>query len=447
VSVTDDERRAAADVGTPARWLGVLAHRDVELARLVAKNPSVSSGLLARLARLTDEQVRARVIAHPSTPWRVVLALAERAPERFAATPRGRAAFEASHAVRGLMPRARTVRALLASRALRERWESELSEHPFPSVRRALVEAYEHDRDAPRRAMVLAGRLEDTDARVRATAIRAHEILALEAAARLSRDPDLSVRHALATHASTPVVVLCLPARDPSALVRGGAAGQSRLPPEVVEALTHDAAGTVRAIAATNAALPEARALALSDDPDRSVREALVRNPSTPAPALVELVRQLAYDDYDVYFVMPRLLGHPNGGEDVAAAFAEVHGARGLRDALSFGGRVPRVWIARAARSTDVGLRAAAARHEPASRELLEALARDRSPVVRAAVASRHVSRTRRAASWRGTRSPGCGARSRAVERRPPRSSRCSPRTVSPRCARRPPCTRARPRR
>jgi hypothetical protein len=96
VSVTDDERRAAADVGTPARWLGVLAHRDVELARLVAKNPSVSSGLLARLARLTDEQVRARVIAHPSTPWRVVLALAERAPERFAATPRGRAAFEAS---------------------------------------------------------------------------------------------------------------------------------------------------------------------------------------------------------------------------------------------------------------------------------------------------------------------------------------------------------------
>jgi hypothetical protein len=389
MSVTDAERLEAASERTEARRLGVLAHRDLELARIVAANPSAPHGLLARLARDRDALACERLFENPSTPWRTLLALAEIWPERFAASPRGRRVFDADHAARGLMPRARTVRALIALRVLRERWERELEAHPYPSVRLALVEVYERDREAPRRAVVLARRLADAEPRVRAAAVRALDALEGEAAVRLARDPDERVRVAIGSHASAAVNVLLALATDASPSVRGVVAAHPRMPSEAVETLSRDPASHVRVMAATNAALPSERALALSEDPDRWVREALVRNPSAPSAAIANLVERLAYDDYDGYFVVPRLLTHPSATEEVVAAFCERHGARGLRDALVFSARMPRAWLERAARAPEPVLRAAAARSELMPRDLVAVLAGDAAPVVRGAVASR----------------------------------------------------------
>lgn len=367
----------------------MLAHRDVELARRVAGNASAPGGLLTRLARSTDADVRAAVLANPSTPWRTVLALAEQSPERFAATPRGRAVFDAGGVGHGLVPRARTVRALLAPRALRELWEHDVAAHPLPSVRLALVHAYEADREAPRRAAALAARLEDDDARVRAAALRAHEVIEPTSALRLAEDGVEAVRAALAAHASTPVSVLLRLVEDASVEVRAAVAAHPRLPSDRVEVLSHDASSHVRVMAAQNPALPEARAIVLAREPDRFVREAIVRNVRAPREALVSIVERLAYDPYEQYFVIPRLLTHPSAGEEIAAIFADLHGARGLRDALSLAPRVPRAWVEHAARSADAALRATAARHENAPADLVEALATDREPFVRAAVAVR----------------------------------------------------------
>jgi hypothetical protein len=142
-------------------------------------------------------------------------------------------------------------------------------------------------------------------------------------------------------------------------------------------------------MAAQHPALPDARAIALAREPDRWVREAIVRNVAAPREALAAVVQQLAYDEYEQYFVVPRLLTHPNAGEEIAARFAELHGTRGLRDALSLAPVVPRAWVERAVRSPDAALRATAARHENAPADLVEALAADREPFVRAAVAVR----------------------------------------------------------
>ena len=91
MSVTDREKLEAASGRTEARRLGVLAHGDLVLARIVAANPSAPHGLLARLARDRDALACERLFANPATPW-----LARRLAD---AEPRVRAA-----AVRALEP-------------------------------------------------------------------------------------------------------------------------------------------------------------------------------------------------------------------------------------------------------------------------------------------------------------------------------------------------------
>src|SRR5262245_15630378 len=106
-----DEQREASDPRTSTSRLGQLARASEGLARLVAQNPSATPGMLRRFGRREDVELLCAVCEHPVTPEPVAYGLAERFPEAFAWSPRGRD-FLADPACRA--PRAHHLRARLA---------------------------------------------------------------------------------------------------------------------------------------------------------------------------------------------------------------------------------------------------------------------------------------------------------------------------------------------
>ncbi|AFY55299.1 Leucine rich repeat protein [Rivularia sp. PCC 7116] len=77
----------AADETTPPNKLRILAYESVELARLVATNPSAEPDLLGELASSEDKVTREGVAKNPNTPTDVLLKLAGDFPQQFFSNP------------------------------------------------------------------------------------------------------------------------------------------------------------------------------------------------------------------------------------------------------------------------------------------------------------------------------------------------------------------------
>ncbi len=77
----------AADETTPPDKLRILAYESVELARLVATNPSAEPELLRELASSEDKATRESVTTNPNTPTDVLLKLAGDFPRQFFSNP------------------------------------------------------------------------------------------------------------------------------------------------------------------------------------------------------------------------------------------------------------------------------------------------------------------------------------------------------------------------
>ncbi|MBV6624216.1 MAG: hypothetical protein KI793_14970 [Rivularia sp. (in: Bacteria)] len=77
----------AADETTPPNKLRILAYESVELARLVATNPSAEPDLLGELASSEDKVTRKGVAENPNTPTDVLLKLAGDFPQQFFSNP------------------------------------------------------------------------------------------------------------------------------------------------------------------------------------------------------------------------------------------------------------------------------------------------------------------------------------------------------------------------
>lgn len=77
----------AADENTPPEQLKEIAKQNIELARIVAKNPSTEPKLLAKLAYDLDKEIRAAVTNNPNTPSDILWTLGAEFPEKLLSNP------------------------------------------------------------------------------------------------------------------------------------------------------------------------------------------------------------------------------------------------------------------------------------------------------------------------------------------------------------------------
>lgn len=370
-----DEGREASDPRTSPSRLGQLARGSAGLALLVARNPSATRAMLARLARRDDPALLEAVCEHPAAPEAVVHGLAARFPEAFARGARGRA-FLADPALRP--PRANHLRARLGWPGAPLAWFERAAAHGLPGVRVAAAKLC----PAPPAELV----------------------------ARLGRDPHPCVRETLALRADLPPAWVGELACDGSPRVRAAVVSRQGLPVEVMIALARDPSIEVRLSAARQPAMPGDQLVAMAREEPELLFWGLVGNPGLP-PEGLELL--LGVSAVATSFGASAVARHPQASERVTAALLShpdpgyrhdlVLWARVLspetwerllidpnsrvRHSLGFRRDVP-VWVlARLAVDPDRMLRSAAARHERTPAELVERLARDPDDLVRAYVA------------------------------------------------------------
>lgn len=341
-----DAAREALDAQTSPSRLGQLARASDALARLVARNPSATPGLLSRLARRDDAELLALVCAHPATPDAVAYALATRFPDAFARGARG-TDFLADPW--GRPPRAVHVRARLRWPDAPHAWFERASLHARPRVRE------------------LAAQLTP-----------AHTGVLL---ARLARDADPAVRAALVLREGLDDATMIALARDPDARVRSAAARQPAMPPGALDALSHDA--------------------------DAGVRHALVHNPHAPVEALERfavapspfMVHALARHPRASERVSATLLAHADATERGAIALCArvlsretweqllTDASERIRHTLAYRTDVSDEVLARLAADPSSLVRSGAARHPRTPPACVERLSRDASAFVRCNVA------------------------------------------------------------
>lgn len=77
----------AEDENTPTEILSQLAHESIELAIIVAKNPSATPELLRELSFINNIKIRESLVSNPNTPKDILFELAGEFPQEFIANP------------------------------------------------------------------------------------------------------------------------------------------------------------------------------------------------------------------------------------------------------------------------------------------------------------------------------------------------------------------------
>ena len=307
--VTAPPRSQAVDPATPPARLGQLAAAASELARLVAGNPSTTPGMLVRLARHADREVREAVCVHPATPPRIVFRLALEMPEVFAHAALARTFFREG---RGGAPRTGVVVRLLAREHLPLAWIEALLAHPHPRARVALASRPALARHA------LARLAEDPSPHVRCVVAGRGELDGRQIDA-LTRDPDARVRARIAAHAGLTAAHVAALAADPDEFVRAAAAARPDLPPALAEALFGDPSLWVRSALARNPVCPESLVLAFAGAANVWLDDAVLANPSAPPAALILVGPRIAARPWYVW-TSRMLVQHPRATAEVVAA-------------------------------------------------------------------------------------------------------------------------------
>lgn len=80
-------KQSAVDPSVPADELRRIADKSIELARLVAANPSADSALLAHLASMRDPEVLSHLASNPGLPIELMIAVGQYAPRQLWENP------------------------------------------------------------------------------------------------------------------------------------------------------------------------------------------------------------------------------------------------------------------------------------------------------------------------------------------------------------------------
>lgn len=393
------EREARSPETSPSR-LGQLARSSDALASLVARNPTATPAMLRRLARREHDALLCAVCEHPRTPEPVVYALAERFPEAFAQSARGRD-FLADPSQPA--PRANHLRARLSWSGAPPSWFDRASLHSMPRVRQTAVEL----RPALPEAFV-ARHVRDPDRRVRVALARRSDLPAPWVVA-LAHDEAPEVRAVVVAREGLPVETMIALARDPSEDVRAAAAKQPAMPSEVLMALSKESATLIHWRLSENPNAPVEALEHLADPPPESVLLAsqIARHPRASERVATSLLShpEAEYRNYLIFTVQKisealweRLLCDPSDKIRYAIGFRRdapswvlarlaVDARSLLRAAAARHESTPEELVAQLARDGDAHVRCCAAENPRASEALLRSLARDSHVAVRAAVA------------------------------------------------------------
>lgn len=85
--MTTHPQQSAVDPSVPADELRRIADGSLELARLVATNPSADSSLLTHLAAKRDSEVLTHLASHPALPMELIITVGRHAPRQMWENP------------------------------------------------------------------------------------------------------------------------------------------------------------------------------------------------------------------------------------------------------------------------------------------------------------------------------------------------------------------------
>lgn len=366
----------------PATALNDLASdRDTRVRAAVAQHQATQPSTLARLAGDPQRAVQLAVLKNPASPGELARSVAESLLQADL--------DEDLHEVLGVM---------------RERADIDV---PVGTVEGALARLSRSRRRDPDMRLVVAG----------------DERAGEETLSRLGRSADENVRREVASNSSASDAVMEQLAGDTEPSVRASVAANPRTPLSVLERLAFDQEPHVRAKAAANRNLPQTVLASLLNESEESVRTAALRNPAAPedlvreVKAELELSRrqtrpsrsaleQMVADkkaevrisvafspaaDADLLTMLGgerrstqvrrAVAANPNTPVAVLRALAGDDNDQ-VRQAVAFNGATPPdLLVELAGRSIDLAILVAMNPDVP--REVLDAMAQDRSPLVR----------------------------------------------------------------
>ncbi|MDQ1053077.1 hypothetical protein QE394_001005 [Arthrobacter sp. SORGH_AS 212] len=213
----------------------------------------------------------------------------------------------------------------------------------------------------------------------------------------LTGDAEPGVRASVAANPGAPAAVLYRVAHDDEPQVRAGAAGNPFLPQSLLENLLSDTADSVRTAAMRNPAVPEEHVREVEAElvfaqqrsrPDRAVLEQMVEDKRAEVRmdvafspvADADLLRMLGGERRSTQ-VRRAVAANPNTPAEVLRALAGDED-RQVRQAVTFNSATPQdLLVETAGRSIDLAILVAMNPDVPQG--VLDALAQDRSPLVR----------------------------------------------------------------
>lgn len=324
-------RKEAAAATTSGKRLKALSVASVELARVVAGNPSAPPELLIELSRHADETVRRRVAGNPSAPAKAAMAVGSQFPEELL----GNAAFDlyllqepgllegiGASALRALLKREVCPESFFAYAARQEDEATQLAVLASPRVPRQVVEslaasAHARVREAAAQHVVLAApapaggpgwRKEFATALVeeaqRSTKIpvphRSLAYLLLDGVRDLRALDEAEgwvVRTALLAQECWEFGDVVL---DIAQAVAQNPSTSERFREMLLESLSMDGNPNVRCMVAENPAVPDAVRVslleALAKDSDPAILSRVATNPSTPEALRERLLKVVTKD-------------------------------------------------------------------------------------------------------------------------------------------------------
>ncbi|MBF2066234.1 MAG: hypothetical protein IGS39_17720 [Calothrix sp. C42_A2020_038] len=275
-----------------------LSQKNVELARLIAKNPASPSELLKMMARRRDKVILSNVTVNPNTPTEVLFQLGRRFPEQFLKNP---------------------ILSLLLLENPKLFQEMPLS--ILDSLRDYILERYY---------------CSDTQTQELESNFMLAPDFVLQ---QLLQHKNHSLRCYIARHPNTPLSFLEQLASDNYDYVRHNVALNPNTPVHLLEKLAEDTTTYVRHCVAKNPNISLKLILKLADDASCYVNEGVVYNPHTPAATIDNIIDKLKQQQYGDY-----TLARIAGSYDVPAYVLEklaVCDIRRVRTYIAYNKRTP----------------------------------------------------------------------------------------------------------
>ncbi|MCM0618042.1 hypothetical protein MOD31_18620 [Paenarthrobacter sp. TYUT067] len=380
-SVTVREMLASLGSAPETTLIELASDRDARVRAAVARHHATPPSTLTRLAGDSHRAVQTSVLENPNSPSELAKSIAES------------------------LLLADTDEDLLEVLGLMKRWPD--IDVPPRVVEGALDRLSKSRRRDPDMRLVVAGDERSGEKTLSRLGRSADDDIRREVASnprtsdavmeQLAGDPEPSVRASVAANPRAPATILERLSHDQELLVRAGAAGNPRLPQRILLALLIDSESRVRSVALKNPAAPEelvreAEAeLALTRQrtgPDRAALERMVADKSAKvrtevafSPAAdADLLRMLGGERPSTQ-VHRAVAANPNTPSAVLRSLAG-HNDTQVRQAVAFNSATPPdLLIELAGRSIDLAVLVAMNPDVP--REVLGALGRDSSPLVR----------------------------------------------------------------